>query len=569
MSIFQTIALWLYRNFLSFLLIVLILALGKFVQEEYNTYVSSPISFASIDNTIQEISLFIKDKKSEAEQNSGSLKQASLKEITQKIVAIDHEIKQRQANQPPDWKRKLAYLQGDFDSAKGGIEIEILNQELTYLKQLQAILEFRQTLRIDQINLERLRLNLVESNRLFKNNKNAQLTLEYDYPIQSKIPFTAINIQLNQLQKAHINLEKKLINAAKVYKNQKVKLAQIKPPQEVAPLLIADDSFKVITDPINIFYDAQKTKFNDNWFVKLKSYETVIPAAFAILVSILFFPLIIKSFFYYIVAPITSKRPPVRVLKNVSGKILCKNNPEGNQNRISVSAVSQEVLISDGEELLVHAEYLQSTSQQGLKDTKWLMDYKYPLSSLASGMFALTRIRANSKEVDETYVISSLKDPLIEIGIITIPIGAAIVLQPHSLVGIVQQINHPVFISHHWRLANLNAWLTLQLRFLVFHGPATLIIKGCRGIKVERAGLGRNINQASTIGFSANLPYSTTRCETFVAYLMGKQELLNDHFSEGAGYYIYEEMPYLGKKSGITGRGLEGISDSILKVFGI
>jgi hypothetical protein len=118
-------------------------------------------------------------------------------------------------------------------------------------------------------------------------------------------------------------------------------------------------------------------------------------------------------------------------------------------------------------------------------------------------------------------------------------------------------------------VASVSAWLTLQLRFLVFHGPVTLIVKGCRGIRVESAAAGRSVNQAATIGFSANLAYSVSRYETFMPYLLGKQELFNDNFAGGPGYCIYEESPHFGKRGGITGRGLEGITDTLMKVFGI
>jgi len=143
------------------------------------------------------------------------------------------------------------------------------------------------------------------------------------------------------------------------------------------------------------------------------------------------------------------------------------------------------------------------------------------------------------------------------------------VFQPHRLIGVVQPQAQPLKITRHWRLGTLNAWLTLQLRYLVFHGPATLVVKGCRGVRVERADQGRSINQAATIGFSANLAYSTLRCETFGAYLMGRQELFNDHFGGGPGFYVYEEMPHGGARTGLFGRGLEGFSDSVLKVLGV
>jgi hypothetical protein len=32
-------------------------------------------------------------------------------------------------------------------------------------------------------------------------------------------------------------------------------------------------------------------------------------------------------------------------------------------------------------------------------------------------------------------------------------------------------------IARHWRLRSLSAWLTLQLRCIVFHGPAKLTVK--------------------------------------------------------------------------------------------
>ena len=41
----------------------------------------------------------------------------------------------------------------------------------------------------------------------------------------------------------------------------------------------------------------------------------------------------------------------------------------------------------------------------------------------------------------------------------------------------------PANITRHWRLASLHAWLTLQLRYLVFHGPCQLLLKGCRGVR--------------------------------------------------------------------------------------
>jgi hypothetical protein len=136
------------------------------------------------------------------------------------------------------------------------------------------------------------------------------------------------------------------------------------------------------------------------------------------------------------------------------------------------------------------------------------------------------------------------------------------------MVGVIHPRNKLVSLSSHWRLGSLQAWLSMQLRYLVFHGPVDIIIKGSRGVRVENAAHGRMIDQGSTIGFSANLDYGVCRTETFMAYLTGEKELLRDRFSGASGFYIYEEMPNGGRKPGVK-RGIEGLMDSILKVFGI
>ena len=158
-------------------------------------------------------------------------------------------------------------------------------------------------------------------------------------------------------------------------------------------------------------------------------------------------------------------------------------------------------------------------------DRKGLLNWRFALTSLSGGMVALTRIRC---DVPEMFVISATHNALAEIGVLNLPAGSAVVMQPHNLVGVMQQRDTPLRITAHWRLTSLHAWLTLQLRYLALHGPARLIVQGCRGVQVEPASGGRAINQAATIAFSANPTYSTQRCETFAAYLLGQQELLND-----------------------------------------
>jgi hypothetical protein len=187
-----------------------------------------------------------------------------------------------------------------------------------------------------------------------------------------------------------------------------------------------------------------------------------VPTALAILIGVLIAPVIIKVIFFFVLAPQASRLPPIRII------------PDDTMPEIPglvTSSVSVSIDVQPGEELLVQSDFLQSSSQPAKKRTQWFLNTALPFASLASGMFALTRIRPEGAS-STRVVVSSQEDAFGEVGVIEIPDGAAMVVQPRSMVGIVKSSAKPVVISRHWRLRSLHAWLTLQLRYLVFHGPA-------------------------------------------------------------------------------------------------
>ncbi|MDQ3247350.1 MAG: hypothetical protein M3Q52_10775, partial [Pseudomonadota bacterium] len=140
---------------------------------------------------------------------------------------------------------------------------------------------------------------------------------------------------------------------------------------------------------------------------------------------------------------------------------------------------------------------------------------------------------------------------------------------PRALAAVVQRVDQPLKVTRHWRLASLHAWLTLQLRYLVFHGPAQLVIKGSRGVRVERAESGRIFGQLQLVGFSTDLAYTVRRTETFWPYLLGREQLLKDRVCDGHGVLIVEEAPMTGRRGGRAKGGLEGVFDAGLKAFGL
>jgi cell division protein FtsL len=287
--------------------------------------------------------------------------------------------------------------------------------------------------------------------------------------------------------------------------------------------------------------------------------SSVLPALYLV-IGITLTPLIIKILLYYGAARLVELCRPVRLEASSSGPVPT----------FTPSSVSVNCSVGPDEEILVLPDFLQSSSRKAKKATQWLLNARLPFTSLASGLTMLTRIRPTGDD-EMNVVVSSQREVLVEVGAVHIPEGASMVIQPRALVGVVKHKNRPVQISRKWRLFSIQAWLTLQLRLLVFKGPCTVVLKGSRGVKVEEPHKTnpRIINQASTIGFSANLGMKNTRCETFLSYLRGKEDLFNDMFEGENGVFVYEELPLGGRKGGVTGRGIEGVVDALLKVMGI
>ena len=179
-------------------------------------------------------------------------------------------------------------------------------------------------------------------------------------------------------------------------------------------------------------------------------------------------------------------------------------------------------------------------------------------------MHGLTCIRGSGVDA---VTVSSTINPLDELAQIPLSAASGFVLLPRYLVGVVQEVHNPIRIRSVWRLASVHAWLTCQFRYLVFHGPGSVIVKGCRGVRIDEPDAPLRIAQTATVGFSATLAYSNGRTETFVPYVLGVKPLFHDSF-QGQGFYAYQEVAAPAGGSGVEGR-LMGLLDILLRPFGI
>ena len=271
------------------------------------------------------------------------------------------------------------------------------------------------------------------------------------------------------------------------------------------------------------------------------------------LLGILLVPLAWRTLAYYVLAPIAQNRRALRFDTGTTADIPLPGP----------SRVSAEIRLGQNEEALVRQGYLQSSSLAGNKRTRWLLDWSRPVTSLASGLRFLTAIRGAGERVS----VSATRDPLAELAILDVPANAAMTVRPSALAAIVQTDAEPLRITSHWRLFSLPAWLTVQLRYLVFHGPVRLVLKGGRGIRIEPAERGRIVGQDQLVGMSTDLAYSVIRTETFWPYFFGRESLLKDRIEAGGGVVLIEEAPLAGK-TGLR-RGFAGGFDALLKLFGV
>lgn len=571
--LFDALARWILRHFIWFMLIVVLLVSAGWLRSEFQNLHSATAGAATLKNVQKEADAHRRAVEADVVRRIEGMETASLDMLDARIEETGRRIAALSAVQQT-FGFKLPSLSSSpigeqaITHFKRGVELELLSQERDYLVRLRAIAATRLDREAATRRLVELRQNHAETYDALTKNVQEQERLKRESPAKAWLlgfPEYTKHVELRRARRLLLENNRRAYDA---YLFQKKIADSIKVLNEPNRFEIRGEPVEAVLRPVRDAVSDYETRLAKNWVSRAAGpVARVAPVAAWIILAVILLPIAIKLLFYFVLAPLASRRPPVRLLPDVSGAVDgVGGTVEMPGNRAKVSSVSQSLSIDEGDEMLVSSEYIQSAFIGGKKDTKWLMDWSLPLSSLAAGLVAMTRIRADSQG---SVVVSATDDPLMEVAVIALPAGSAIVLQPRSLVGVIHRKGKPLRITRHWRLGSLHAWLTLQLRYLVVHGEARLIVRGCRGVRLETAGTGHSINQAATIGFTANAAYKTIRTETFWPYLSGKQELFNDCVAGESAWYLYEETPYGGKKPGIAGRGLEGLMDSVLKAFGI
>lgn len=576
MVLARSIIIWIGRHAFALVLIVAILVFVRYAVPPLQTWLtaqletarSAPVQQQSYAAALQKLDRYMAEREAAAGAAAAALAQSSAERLRARRAQLGQLIASDERARLTKPQLALAALTGEsdriFSHYRAGVEITLHRRERSLI---DALLQARS---VNGGGADLQQLRRVEIERLQASHARWLAARQRALEINRR-PLGEIRNDLCRAFPTRIGCEN---YRALVAAQGEMRAALAENKQARARLGMINRSMQTIAraqaglERSRSIFDEQRSSLTgevsrleaaagENWLLWAKQpVAAVLPTALAILALAILGPVLIKAGLYFLVAPIAARRPPIRLLASDQGAV----------REVAASAVSQQVRLSAGETMLLVPEAIQSTPHAAAKWTQWLLDYRIPVSSIASGMVGLTGLRASR---DETVLVSATDGPLAEIALIEIPNGSAFVLRPRALRGMLLEPGKRPRITRHWKLGRLSAWLTLQFRYLLFHGPCTLVIVGTRGVRVEQARRGRGVNQAATIGFSAGLDYGVSRSETFGAYLMGKQRLFNDSFSGGAGSYLYEEMPLGPARGSIWGRGLRGIGDAALKMFGL
>jgi len=565
-----------FRSFTSFtisavlsLLAIITLLLGyRFLSAEYAKYETLEREQSSLHKVKGELES-VRDKLSKDLPSRIPQPGTPPNILAERIKALESEISNKQVARQKRWYDHP--IERFVPTSEAFRQIAILDIEITFLQQGLAYLRNLHTITAGPIEAERQIKDLQASSSTLAlqiyQNKQAQWALSKQAPLMWQVPYTKAYRQMKRWEDEErllqINKDK---HDAEVVRQQEILAAFQKLPRP-GPLVLDHGSADRTIQPVSErLHENDQLLEGSSLHKFIRPVREVLPTALWILVLALLSPLMVKAIAYYVIAPVAVRRPPIRLLPDSSGKISTSIASVGGESgQTTLSRVSLPLVLEGHSELLILPSYLQGMPRNAKSDTRWLLDWSMPLTSLVAGMYRLTRIRPNNQE---RITISSSQDPLAEFSLLDVSEGSALVLQPSCLVGVIQTRGESLKITRHWRFNRLGAWLTLQFRYIVFHGPAKLIVKGCRGVRVEPAMSGRTVNQAATLGFSANLDYSVARNETFWSYFFGERALFNDSW-QGNGCCVHAETPHPDDRSGLFGRGLQGIVDTILKTFGI
>ena len=290
---------------------------------------------------------------------------------------------------------------------------------------------------------------------------------------------------------------------------------------------------------------------------------------YLLVVALLIFaaPYLRRTLWYFVGMPLVSRAEPIE-LHSLSGE--GEDTPDTDDKPLIECGKSKRTLqveVPPGEQLVSRIGYVQS-EREGAK-SELFFDRQAPNLSYISGLVLLTRLQSvQADDSTRTVTLGTPDDPDTYLMTIDLKDHPGVVLRARHVVGVIGDIT----IDSTWRLTNLHAWATSQVRFIVFSGTGTLIVEGYGDVMGQSVDGGRQQKRMPlVIGFDTRLTYQTQRSATFLPYLVDpKREPLVVDVFEGEGMVFAEKNPSVRKHRRSAGEAVAGFFlDVFRKLLGL
>jgi len=238
--------------------------------------------------------------------------------------------------------------------------------------------------------------------------------------------------------------------------------------------------------------------------------------------------------FYFFAPRIADKRP------------LVLNRSPGYSPSLGESRNVVETSLWPGESARVRLRYLQSVDDGLMRESKYMMSWRFPVTSLLSGFVHDVNFKNIRAGRNYRLVFAHHKNPEHQMAVVHVPENSSLVVRPSFLAAVILPPGQKLRVRRRWQLFRWQAWLTGQLRFLEFVGPCRLVVAGRPGLRAERLAARDDATLPSCraavdkiIGFTPSLEYRLIRSPRFWGYYRWDARLFDAHFS-GVGFVLIQ-----------------------------
>jgi hypothetical protein len=221
---------------------------------------------------------------------------------------------------------------------------------------------------------------------------------------------------------------------------------------------------------------------------------------------------------------------------------------------LGTSRMVVETSLWPGETARVRKRYLLAVDDAVVKQPRWLLSWRFPLTSLLSGFVHDVNLHNARAGREYRLAFAHHKNPENEMAVVEVPEGGSLVVRPSFLAGVILPPGKKLEVHLRWQVFRWQSWLTGQLRFLEFYGPCRLVVVGRPGLRAERLEPGDEgalpacrTSPSKTIGFTPNLEYRLIRTTRFWNYYRWNQRLFDAYFV-GVGF-VLTQTAVLGRKT--------------------